>query len=87
MTTLSNEQYFRLTCLFGLQDGDGDLVSISGVNETLKVSMSSLVRDPAGLLGVIRLCLELQLELRRDIEPLVRTRVGAITLLDMARHD
>merc|ERR1712038_2011888 len=36
--------------LFCLQDGDGDLVPIGGIDETLKVSMSSLVWDPAGLL-------------------------------------
>ena len=73
--------------LFGLQEGDSDLVAISGIDETLPVSMSSLVRDPAGLLGIIRLSLELHLELRRDVEPLVRAGVGAITLLDVARHD
>ena len=75
------------TNLFGLQNGDGDLIPLSGVDETLKVSMSSFVRDPAGLLGIIRLCLELDLELWRDVEPLVRAGIRAITLLKVARHD
>ena len=73
--------------LFGLQEGDSDLVAISGIDETLPVSMSSLVRDPAGLLGIIRLSLELNLELGRDVEPLVRAGIRALTLLDVSRHD
>ena len=45
--------------LLGLQNGDGDLVPISGLDETLKVATFGLVGDPAGLLGIIGLGLEL----------------------------
>ena len=50
--------------LLGGQDGDGDLLSLSGFNKTLKISTGALLRDPARLLGIVGLGLELDLKLR-----------------------
>ena len=74
------------TYILGGKDGDRDLVSISGVNESLEVSTGALLRDPAGLLGVIRLGLELHLQLIGDDEPWGWIRIGPGGLLDMAGH-
>merc|ERR1711963_638261 len=60
------------------QDFDRNLVSISRVDETFKVTMSGLVRDPAGFLGVIRFGLELLLQLRRDNEPWGWIGIGSV---------
>ena len=72
--------------LLGLQDGNGDLVPISGLDETLKVPMGGLVGDPAGLLGVIGLGLELLPQIVADDQPRGGVRVGAVALLEMAGH-
>ena len=72
--------------LLRLQDGDGDLVPIGGIDETLKVSMGGLVRDPAGLLCVVRLGLQLLPQLVADNQPRGGIRVGTIALLEMAGH-
>ena len=72
--------------LFGLQNGNGDLVPISGLDETLKVAMGGLVGDPAGFLGVIGLGLELLLQIVADDQPRGGVRVFPIALLEMARH-
>ena len=72
--------------LLGLQNGDGDLVPISGLDETLKVAMGGLVGDPAGLLGVIRLGLELRPQLVADNQPWGGVWVLPVTLLEMAGH-
>ncbi len=74
------------TDLLVLQDGDGDLVSLGGVDETLQVSAGLLLRHPARLLGIVRLGLQLLLELRGDAQPRGRIRVGPVGLLDMAGH-
>ena len=75
-----------LAHLLGLKNGDGDLVTIGGLDETLKVAMSGLVRDPAGLLGIVGLGLELIPQLVADNQPRGRVRVGAVALLEMAGH-
>ena len=72
--------------LLGLQDGNGDLVPISGLDETLKVAMGGLVGDPAGLLGVVGLGLELLLQVKADDQPRGGVRVFPLTLLEMAGH-
>ena len=72
--------------LFGLQNGNGDLVPISGLDETLKVAMGGLVGDPAGFLGVIGLGLELLFQLKFDLKPGRGIRVGSGSLLNMAGH-
>ena len=72
--------------LLGLQDGNGDLVPISGLDETLKVAMGGLVGDPAGLLGVIGLGLELRPQLVADDQPLGGVWVLTLALLEMAGH-
>ena len=79
------KRYFT-THVSRLKDLDGDLISVSGLNETLQVSTRRLVRHPAGLLSIIRLALELGLEGVGDIEPLARIRVRPGALLDMAGH-
>ena len=53
---LSNKLY-----LFSFNDPDSDLVTVEGLNEALIVAVSGLVRDPAGLLGVVGLRLQLLL--------------------------
>ena len=65
---LSNKLY-----LFSFNDPDSDLVTVEGLNQTLIVAVSGLVRDPAGLLWVVGLRLQLFLQLRRDDQP--RTRI------------
>ena len=72
--------------LFGLQNGNGDLVPISGLDETLKVAMGGLVGDPAGFLGVIGLGLELLLQVVADDQPWGGVWVFPIALLEMAGH-
>ena len=69
-----------------LQDLDGDLVTISGLDETLKVATRCLVRHPARLLGIIGLALELCLEGVGDIQPLARIGIRPSALLDVAGH-
>ncbi len=72
--------------LIALQKFDSDFISIRWLNETFIIAMSSLVWNPARLLGIIRLWLQLDLQLRRDHQPRGWIRVGSLTLLDMARH-
>ena len=72
--------------LLGVQNGNGDLVPIGGLDETLKVAMGGLVRDPTGLLGVVGLGLELLLQFVADNQPLGGVRVGSLGLLNMAGH-
>ena len=72
--------------LLGLQNGDGDLVPISGLDETLKVAMGGLVGDPAGLLGVIGLGLELLPQIVADDQPRGWVWVLTLALLEMAGH-
>merc|ERR1719412_306673 len=67
-------------------DVDDTLAAILGLQETLKVTSISLVGDPDRLLGVIRLLLELDLELRGDQQPGAGVRIRTGGLLDMARH-
>jgi hypothetical protein len=45
------------------QDFDRGLLTIHRLNQTLQVATSALLRDPAGLLRIIRLGLELDLKL------------------------
>merc|ERR1711963_30828 len=56
---------------------DLDFATLSGLHQTLKVASISLVGDPDGLLGVIRLSLELLLELKLDLQPGGWIRVGS----------
>ena len=51
------------TYISGLEDLDGDLLALGGLDEPLIVAVSRLVRDPAGFLGVVRLGLQLGLQL------------------------
>ena len=51
------------TYISGLQDLDGDLVALGGLDQPLVVAVSRLVRNPAGFLGVVRLGLQLGLQL------------------------
>merc|ERR1712223_787369 len=60
-------------------DVDDALAAVLGLQETLKVTSISLV-------GVIRLLLELDLELRGDEQPGAGVRIRTGGLLDMARH-
>ena len=48
--------------------------------------MCNLVGDPARLLGVVGLRLELDLQLGRDNEPRGGIWIGSLTLLDVPRH-
>jgi hypothetical protein len=75
-----------LTYLLGLQDHNGDLVALGGIDQTLIVTVGGLVGDPAGLLGVIGLGLKLDLQLRRDNQPGGWIWIGSIRLLDITRH-
>ena len=72
--------------LLGLQNGDGDLVPISGLDETLKVAMGGLVRDPAGLLGVVGFGLKLLPQLVADDQPRGGVGVPPFDFLEMAGH-
>ncbi len=63
----TSESYKHYLLIF--QDHDGDLLPIGGFNEAFIVAMGGLVGNPARLLGVIGLRLELQLKLRRDNQP------------------
>ena len=72
--------------LLGLQDGNGDLVPISGLDETLKVPMGGLVGDPAGLLGIVGLGLELLPQVKADDQPRGGVWVLPLALLEMAGH-
>ena len=74
------------TYVLGLQDGDGHFVSIGGVNEALPVSTGCLVWNPARLLGIIRLGLQLDPQLGGNNQPWIGIWVRSIRLLDMARH-
>ena len=49
--------------------------------------MGGLVGDPAGLLGVVGLGLELLLQFVANDQPLGGVWVGTIALLKMAGHD
>ena len=53
----------RNTYISSLQDLHSDLVTLGGLDEALIVAMSRLVWNPAGFLGVVRLCFELDLQL------------------------
>ena len=72
--------------LLGLQDHDSDLVTLGGINEALVITMSGLVGNPARLLGIIRLGLQLGLQLGGDLQPRGWIWIGSITLLDVAGH-
>jgi len=63
-----------------------DLVTFRGLNHTLVVAMSGLVRDPARFLRVVGLRLQLVLQLGGDDQPWGRVRVGTLALLDVAGH-
>ena len=69
-------------------DIDGHLGAIHGLNETLEVASLVLagVGDPHRLLGVIRLGLQLGLEVEGHGQPGGGVRVGARGLLDVAGH-
>ena len=54
------------TYISTLKDFDGDLVSFSGLNETLQIAATGLVWHPARLFGIIGLLLELGLQLISD---------------------
>merc|ERR1711963_1127018 len=79
----------NLVLLEGLHlsiDVDNTLVALSGLKETLKVATISLVGDPDRFLGVIRLGLELHLEVMTDKQPWGWIWVRSTGLLDMAGH-
>merc|ERR1719438_671941 len=65
---------------------DSDLVAVNGLLETRQVASVSLVGDPDRLLGVIRLGLQLDLQLITDNQPGAGVGIGSAGLLDMARH-
>merc|ERR1719336_3181258 len=56
---------------------DLDFATLSGLHQTLQVASISLVGDPDALLGVIRLSLELHLELMLDLQPGRWIRIGS----------
>merc|ERR1712083_206061 len=56
--------------LFGLHELDGNLFTLNRFDETFQVSTSTLFRNPDRLFRVIRLRLELNLKLIRNIKPL-----------------
>ncbi len=72
--------------LLVLQDHYSDLVTLSGLNQTFIVTMSGFVWDPARLLWVIRLGLELHLQLRWDNQPWGWIWVRSFAFLDMSGH-
>ena len=78
--------YFENTYIARFDDLDRDLVSLGRLNQTLIVTTSALVGNPARLLGIVRLGLELHLQLIRDDEPWGWIRIRSSRLLDVARH-
>ncbi len=69
-----------------MQDLDGDLVTIGAFDEALIVTSGLLVGDPARLLGIVGLGLELELKLGRDQQPRRRIGIGSVGLLHVAGH-
>merc|ERR1719515_67378 len=67
-------------------DVDLGFATLNGVEGTLKVSTSGLVRDPVGLLGIIRLGLVLHLEFMFDLQPGGGVWIRSRGLLNMAGH-
>merc|ERR1712045_101597 len=74
-------QHLLLEDLSLAVDLDGALVTVPGLEGALKVSTGGLVRDPVGLLGVVRLGLVLHLELVLDLQPWRGVWVGSSGLL------
>ena len=72
--------------LLALEDGDGYLVSINGFDQTFIVAVGGLVGDPAGLLRIIGLRLQLDLQLGRDKQPWGRVWIGSVGFLDISGH-
>merc|ERR1719367_2754841 len=67
-------------------DHDLGLAALNGVEGALKVATSGLVRDPVGLLGIIRLGLVLHLEVMLDLQPGRWVWIRSRGLLNMAGH-
>merc|ERR1719422_2340231 len=67
-------------------DVDLGLATLNGVEGPLKISTSGLVRNPVGLLGIIRLGLVLHLELMLDLQPGGGVWIRSRGLLNMAGH-
>ncbi len=77
---------WKVCYLLVFQDHDGDLFSFSGFDETFIVTVSGLVRDPAGLLRVVGLRLQLDLQLVGDDQPWGRVWVRSLDFLDVSGH-
>ena len=56
---IGKHYFYYYTYVLGRQDGDGNLLPLRGLDEALEVSAGALVGDPAGLLGIVGLGLEL----------------------------
>ena len=56
---------------------DLDFATLGGLHQTLQVASISLVGDPDRLFGVIRLSLQLLLQLELDLQPGGWIRVGS----------
>merc|ERR1712088_552166 len=72
--------------LFGLIELDGNLLTLNGFDETFQVSTSTLFRNPDRLFRVIRLRLELNLKLIRNIKPLIRTWIRSYSFCNVTGH-
>merc|ERR1719464_1822913 len=64
---------------------DGNLITINGFNETFQVAPSALFRNPARLFRVIRLRLELNLKVIRNIKPLIRRWIRSTSFCNVTR--
>ena len=79
-------QFINHTYFFCFQDFHRNFVAISRFNQALPVAMSSLVRNPARLFGIIGFIFELDFKLLWNKQPWRWIWVRSVTLFYVARH-